>query len=83
MLSLLRLNRDVSDTAKVVEMNTREPSIAPANNHIGGVNIIRLVRDHGLGQLQEIDEELAKLDIRMKELDSQRLVVVKIIESAS
>lgn len=54
-------------------------TLAPAETSVGGVNVIRMIQDHGLGQLAEIDAEIAKLEERVLALRAQRKVVLDLV----
>lgn len=77
MLKLLR--RKPVQEEQEPEFDITMPTLAPAHNTISGINVIKVVEDHGLGQLADIDEEISKYEERIKELRNKRFIVLQLV----
>lgn len=64
----------------VEEIEQKPPTISPVKVPAFGVNVIRVVQDHGMGHLADIDAEIAKYEDKIRELQYKRRMVVKLVQ---
>jgi hypothetical protein len=70
---------ELVDAGEKVEHDELSLTLSQPHESVGGINIIRMIQDHGLGQLAELDAEIDKSIERTKALMAQRVLVLKLV----
>lgn len=80
LLKLLRPDSEPKSDPEISFRTTEPPN--KANHTASGVNLVRIVTQHGQGELEALDAEIAKIQAKIENLQAERAVVQKLYDIA-
>lgn len=79
LINIPFIGRNIGQAVQPADEPVRQ-SVVTSETFLRGVNVVRAVQDYGRGQLQEIDEEIAKHEEAIAKLVEQRGITLQLVQ---